>query len=117
MTPCIIESPFRGETKAEESRNRAYLDKCILWSTLRGYTPYASHKMLVDALDDRTSQERQLGIEAGIRMATFILTHHETARVFVCGDYGVSDGMAKAADYYRALGFEHRVLRVTVGKL
>jgi hypothetical protein len=117
MIPCIIESPFKGETKAEESRNRAYLDKCIRWCILHGYTPYASHKMLTDALDDSSPDERSSGISAGLTMALAILKACPDAKVFIFQDYGQSSGMQKAELHYSAQGYGGRVIHQMVGKL
>lgn len=46
MIPCIIESPFRGANKAEEQRNRAYLDKLIRHVVFLGFTPWPRYVAL-----------------------------------------------------------------------
>jgi len=118
MIPCVIESPFRGKDKAEESRNRAYLNKLIRWCVMNGYTPYASHKQLVDSLDDSDPEERELGILCGLEMSKQILESHPSARAFFGVDYGRSYGMQNnALPFYEESGFADRVDFVKVGKL
>jgi hypothetical protein len=117
MIPCIIESPFKGATKAEEQRNHAYLDKCIRWCIENGYTPYASHKMLPDALDDSNPNERTLGISAGLDMSLFILSKRPDAKVFFFLDYGQSGGMNKAEEKYLAYDFANRISGKMIGTL
>lgn len=118
MIPCIIESPFKGATKAEESRNRAYLNKCIRWCIEQGYSPYASHKMLVDSLDDALPNERLLGREAGLEMAIAILQTHPQAKVFVFQDYTpAGDGIQLAQERYAKYGLEERVQSLHIGIL
>jgi hypothetical protein len=117
MTPAIIESPFRGADKSEEQRNRAYLAKAIRWCVLRNYTPYASHKMLTDSLDDSDPSERIDGIQAGLDMAHVLLNANERARVFFFTDYGTSGGMTNAKEAYYAAGLNTRIETVEIGKL
>jgi hypothetical protein len=117
MIPCIIESPFRGANKAEEQRNRAYLEKCLRRAIRLGYTPYASHKMLTDALNDSLDRERELGMMAGIEMAVLLLKSSESTRVFFAIDYGESDGMKRSKEHYHTLGFGNRIVEMEIGKL
>lgn len=119
MIPCIIESPFKGKNKAEEYRNRAYLEKLIRHVVERGYTPYASHKMLTNAFDDRDAQERNLGIYAGLDMSEAILLAIPESKVFFGLDYGETDGMLNdARPRYKMLGIaEDRIEDLLVGKL
>ncbi len=106
MKPCIIESPFKGENKAEEQLNRAYLAAAIRWCVLSGYTPYASHRMLTDALDDDLPEERQAGIDAGLDMST-ALVKLCGAEVFFFVDRGFSKGMHYARKRYGQEGIEY----------
>ncbi len=118
MIPCIVESPFKGANRAEEQRNRAYLDKLIRRCVHLGYTPYASHKMLTDALDDSDPEERERGIKAGLAMSLCVLKAHPDAQIFFGIDYGMSEGMSKYAEpFYIDNGFEARIEKVEVGKL
>jgi len=86
MRPVVIESPYSGDV----SRNRLYLEACILDCLRRGETPYASHKMLTDALDDLEPEERKLGMSAGYPWVELA----ETSAIYI--DLGVSRGMEKA---------------------
>lgn len=61
MKLVIVESPYAGDIPA----NMAYLQDCLRWCVLQGYSPYASHQMLTQALDDNDPADRQLGIVAG----------------------------------------------------
>jgi len=94
--PVLIESPFGGETGTDEeyARNRRYLQRCIRDCLERGETPYASHQMLTEALDDRIPEQREKGRQAGLAMRRFF-----PKRVFYV-DYGMSTGMAFALDLY-----------------
>lgn len=83
MRRVIIESPYAGNV-AEHMR---YLQRCIRDCVARGESPYASHQMLTQALDDATPSERARGIEAG-----FAWREAADATV-VYTDYGISGGM------------------------
>jgi hypothetical protein len=62
MKLVIIESPYKGNVP----RNKLYLRACIRDCIMRGESPYASHRMLTDALDDDDPREREIGIKAGL---------------------------------------------------
>ena len=111
MTPCIIESPYKGDV----ARNRRYLQRCIRWCVSKGFTPYASHQMLTDALDDLDPEERELGIMAGLEMADLILDSHSDAVVYFFVDYGSSDGMSNYAwpHHHRR---DRRIFEVMIGE-
>ena len=48
-------------------RNKQYLESCLRDCLVRfGESPFASHKMYTDALDDQIPHERSRGIEAGL---------------------------------------------------
>lgn len=91
MILTIVESPFQS---ADDSFNRSYLDLCLLDCLTRGESPYASHKMLTDCLDDRIPEQRALGIAAGLAWRR--LAHK---RVFYV-DLGWSTGMNDARALY-----------------
>lgn len=88
----VIESPYRGETPEQLEEHKRYLLRCIRDCIERLESPYASHRMLTDSLDDDDPLERKLGIFAGTAYWPFA---HVIA--FYC-DYGVSTGMRMAAD-------------------
>lgn len=102
MQRIVLESPYAGDV----ARNRAYLNACIADACRRGESPYASHKMLTDSLDDTGEHERRQGIEAGLvwgEMADYIVLYV---------DLGISPGMRLAENYYLSKGKEvkHRAL-------
>lgn len=88
MKRVIVESPFKGDRK----RNKAYLESCLRDCIDRHESPYASHKMLTDCLDDDTPEERFIGIEAGFAWKSVADLH-----VFYT-DLGFSGGMKKSLD-------------------
>lgn len=61
MKRVVIESPYKGNV----ARNKLYLQFCIRDCIRRGESPYASHQMLTEALNDDDPEERRQGIEAG----------------------------------------------------
>lgn len=89
MIRVVVESPFKGDRK----RNKRYLERCLRDCLRRGESPYASHKMLTDCLDDDNPEERALGIEAG-----FAWKHGAELTAFYT-DLGWSDGMNLAKAY------------------
>jgi hypothetical protein len=99
MRLVIIESPYKGDV----TRNLRYLRACIRDCISRGESPYASHRMLTDALDDDDPGERELGITAGLawRKATWDDQDgtHRVIPVFYL-DLGWSGGMKSAAALY-----------------
>lgn len=112
MKLVIIESPYKGDV----SRNLRYLRSCIRDCISRGESPYASHRMLTDALDDDSPTERALGIAAGLAWRRAFYKNEErlvrhVAPVFYI-DLGFSFGMTHALALYEKEGvnFERRVL-------
>lgn len=100
--PVIIESPFKGWV----SLNKAYLQACIRDTLNRGETPYASHQMLTDALDDGNPEERELGISAGLDLRTILLRDKETIVAYYT-DLGWSSGMKRALAAHSEATFHH----------
>ena len=102
MKRVIVESPFKGDVE----RNKRYLERCLRDCIMRGESPYASHKMLTDCLDDDDPEERRLGIEAG-----FAWKRNAERTVFYV-DLGWSGGMEMARDFCREaeLSFQVRHL-------
>lgn len=93
----IIESPYAGDVE----RNKRYLQACIRDCLARGETPYASHQILTDALDDADPEQRVRGIEAG-----YGWWDAAEAVVFYV-DLGLSDGMRRALGRAVASGKLH----------
>jgi len=116
VIPVIVESPFAGADLAERARNKAYLERCLRWCVMHGFTPYASHKVLTDCLDDTSKAERELGIHAGLAMSVEILRGNQRASVLFFEDYGMSGGMTHAWSHYAA-EFAERRERLCIGDL
>lgn len=95
MKLVIIESPYKGDVV----RNKRYLQACIRDCLRRGESPYASHQMLTDALDDNDPEQRKLGIEAGLAWRNAYSIAERVLPVFYT-DLGLSSGMQQAAELY-----------------
>jgi hypothetical protein len=92
MKPVVIESPYAGCVPL----HKAYLQACIRDCLSRGETPYASHQMLTEALDDNVPEDRELSISSGLSMRDFIFLHGGYAVYYA--DLGWSSGMQRAKD-------------------
>lgn len=79
----IIESPFSGDVV----RNTEYARACLLDSLRRGEAPIASHLLHTQVLDDKRTDERELGIEAGLAW------YRVAEKCVVYEDRGTSGGM------------------------
>lgn len=79
----ILESPFAGDME----RNRKYAILCLRDSLLRGESPFASHILYTEALDDLKPWERDLGITAGLEIGKC------ASKTVVYTDLGISRGM------------------------
>lgn len=90
MERVIVESPFAGDTDEEIERNIEYAQDAMLDCLLNhNEAPFASHLLYTQVLDDKDSEERALGIEAGLLWGA---TAHRTV-VYV--DLGITSGMKK----------------------
>jgi len=101
MKLVIVESPFKGD----RALNKRYLECCLRDCLNREESPYASHKMLTDCLDDDDPKERELGIVAGMawkRAGAADLT------VFYV-DLGWSEGMKIGFEYCQSYCFPYEV--------
>lgn len=98
LRPVVIESPLAGDVE----RNRRYLDAAILDCVKRGETPYASHRMLVGALDDLKPDEREAGIQVGFAMARAL--HAVGAPRVVYLDCGISNGIGRGIAHAIEIG-------------
>lgn len=111
MKLVIIESPYKGDVP----RNLLYLRSCIRDCVFHGESPYASHRMLTDALDDNDVIERSLGIGAGLAWRNAVdMSLHWGTRVLPVFylDLGMSDGMLIAKKRYddEGITYEERTL-------
>jgi hypothetical protein len=102
MKRVVVESPFKGDVE----RNKLYLERCLRDCVMRGESPYASHKMLTDCLDDDDPKEREMGITAGYAW----WTAGDLVVFYV--DFGWSSGMTRAWERCRKEGvpYETRII-------
>lgn len=96
MRRVIVESPYAGDV----DRHTIYARMCVRDCLSRGEAPLASHLLFTQPgiLDDGKSDERKLGIEAGLAW------HPVCDAVVVYLDHGVSSGMIVAIDRAKANG-------------
>ena len=85
MTRIIIESPYAGDVE----QNIDYARACVRDSLKRGEAPIASHLLFTQPgiLDDTLTEERRLGINAGLAWLPVANGH----AFYV--DRGISGGM------------------------
>jgi len=82
----IIESPYAGEVE----RNIEYARKCMIDSLKRNESPFLSHLLYTQVLDDEIPEERSIGISAGYEWWS------ATDKIVFYLDYGITPGMLKA---------------------
>lgn len=103
-----LETPYKGDNYSALEKNIEYARKCMRDCLLRGESPFASHLLYTQpgVLDDKNSDERKLGIEAGLVWAS-----HANATV-VYTDLGISEGMRLAIERAKKEGrpVEYRTL-------
>lgn len=94
----VIESPFAGNTEHERLAYRLYAKRALLHSIVVGESPFASHMLYTQVLDDDKPEDRALGISAG-------LSFYDVAKICaVYSDYGISGGMHEGIKAARASG-------------
>lgn len=87
MKLVIIESPYAATETHTVEQHIEYARQCMRDSLMRGESPYASHLLYTQCLDDSKPDERKLGIEAG-----FMWRNVAEVTVFYV-DLGYSNGM------------------------
>lgn len=87
MHCVILESPYKGDAESVEA-NSQYARECMLDALKRMEAPMVSHLLYTQVLDDDISNERTLGIEAGLSWG--VLAEY----VVVYTNRGISKGMA-----------------------
>lgn len=104
MKLVILESPFKGGAP----QMQAYLRRAIRDCLQRGETPYASHRMLTDALDDSIPEDRELGIRSGFEW------HRRADYSVAYVDFGISDGMKRGIEHAQLVGLDvhHRFIGI-----
>jgi len=85
----IVESPYRAETEEELERNINYARDCMRDCFMKWEYPLASHLLYTQEgiLDDNNTEERKLGIEAGLAWGKF------ADATVVYTDLGITEGM------------------------
>lgn len=83
MEFVLLESPYAGNVE----ENEKYARECMRDSLLRGEAPFASHLLYTQCLDDLDPTERQMGIEAGLKIGSYAV------KTVVYTDLGISTGM------------------------
>ncbi len=106
MRLVILESPWQGG----KPDNVAYLRRCIADCVRRGESPYASHRMLTEALDDLDPEDRALGIKAGFEW------HKRADAQVVYTDLGISTGMQAGIEHARLVGIEVEYRQIGLGE-
>tara|TARA_Y100000004_G_C8669249_1_gene308562 strand:- start:112 stop:438 length:327 start_codon:yes stop_codon:yes gene_type:complete len=92
----IIESPYMGNVKS----NVAYARKCMSDSLLRGESPFASHLLYTQVLDDNKDIERLTGMSRAFNW----YRHADLMAVYI--DKGISNGMKMGMEVAEKLGIE-----------
>lgn len=100
MKLVIVESPFAGKSKCKVIRyiqmclNIQYARNCMHDCIKRNEAPFASHLLYTQKhiLDDNNTEERQLGIKAGL------LWGQKADKTVVYTDRGISKGMQYGID-------------------
>lgn len=94
----IVESPFRATEHRTEAQHREYL-RCALADCIRrGESPFASHHLTPEVLQDDSPYERALGIRLGLAWGA----HADLIAVY--SQLGCSSGMMQAIQHYKAAG-------------
>ena len=97
MKRVIIESPYGGDTAA----NEAYARRALRDSIERGEAPIASHLLFTQVLDDTDPDQRRKGIRLGLTWA------EKGDLTAVYADLGISEGMREGI--YHAEVLKRRV--------
>jgi len=109
MLRVVIESPLGSSDPEIYAANVAYARLCMLDSIKRGESPYASHLLYTQVLDDQNLEQRELGIEAGLAWSEVA----ELAAIYT--DHGMTAGMQRGIKRHRENGV--RVERRTLSRV
>ena len=93
--PVILESPYQSDDSDTLSRNKKYLLDCLEDCIKRNESPYASHKIFPDFLDE--NEKREIGIAAGQAW------YAHAAYMVIYDDYGITPGMQAGIDYFKSI--------------
>lgn len=102
MKRVIIESPYKGDIERNLRFARAAMLDSILW----GESPFASHLLYPQILNEDVEAERELGMRMGWDWMRSV------DRVVVYDNFGVTEGMARGMALAEHTGIE--ILRRTL---
>ena len=94
----VIESPFKAATARLRGANVRYARACLKHSLSLGESPFASHLLYPQVLDDDVPAEREQGIAGQLAWLEVC------DLVAVYDDRGISAGMQAAIDYATKIG-------------
>ena len=104
----IIESPYKPNHHQGRAllHNLEYARDCMSHSLSRGESPFLSHLLYTQVLDDAIPEERQLGLN----MALAWYAVADLCAVYI--DLGISEGMAGGIEHAKEIGLtvEERTL-------
>ena len=95
----IIESPY-ADNLVNGGQYLAYARKCLWDSLMRRESPFASHLLYTQVLDDKISEQRKLGMDLA-------LDWYDAAEICaIYMDHGISDGMRRGIEYAQSIGLK-----------
>jgi len=98
MTRVIIESPYAENNGLTVDDHIFYAQKCLLDSLMRQETPFASHILYTQVLNDLDKNQRELGMRLALKW-------YEVADLCaVYQDLGISKGMRYGMDCAKEIG-------------
>lgn len=110
----IIESPLAAPTGEQLERHRIYALRAMKHVLAAGHTPFASHLLYPQVLDDNNPQQREQGMRAGFAITRALgLSNKQTlphldddiyAECWVFTDYGLSAGMKQGISIATSAG-------------
>ena len=93
----IIESPYKGFDLID---NLDYARRCMWHSLLQGESPFVSHLLYTQVLDDTVPEQREMGM-------TLARNWYEVADLCaVYTDRGISWGMEQGIEYANSIGLQ-----------
>lgn len=93
--PVILESPYQSDDADILFRNKGYLLDCLKNCVSKKESPYASHKIFPDFMNETI--DREVGIAAGQAW------YAHAAYMVVYDDYGITPGMQAGIDYFSSI--------------
>ncbi len=103
---AIIESPYAG-TDWEVKRNTVYAQLLCRYAVQQGLNPFASHLFYTGFMLDKNPVERELGINLGLQLSTYIA--QEDAICLVGTDFGLSAGVNRAIEKWTGIIPIHQI--------